>query len=152
MVISRPAAASSKRETKAAIWRRRVGNWQRSGLGQAAFCRRYGLAVATFQWWRKRLGIYAGFSAMQWAVRRCWRCAAFVFTAPRPCWPAPTCLLRRWRWQPALKSPFHFSRRFKEVYGRSPRAFRAGRGTGLEVPDALRARVERLSEIIWGRA
>lgn len=56
MVISGPTAASSKRETKAAVWRRRVGNWQRSGLGQAAFCRRYGLAVATFQWWRKRLG------------------------------------------------------------------------------------------------
>ena len=53
MVISRP---TSKRETKAAVWRRRVGNWQRSGLGQAAFCRRYGLAVSTFQWWRKRLG------------------------------------------------------------------------------------------------
>lgn len=69
MVISGRTAASSKRETKAAVWRRRVGNWQRSGLGQAAFCRRYGLAVSTFQWWRKRLDELAGASCRREAKK-----------------------------------------------------------------------------------
>ena len=41
--------------TKVAIWRKRVAQWQRSGLGQAAFCQRQGLAYATFQVWRRRL-------------------------------------------------------------------------------------------------
>ena len=36
-------------------WRRIVGRWQSSGLSQAAFCRRQGIAVWKLAWWRKRL-------------------------------------------------------------------------------------------------
>ena len=41
---------------KEATWRQRMVQWEQSDLAQAAFCRRYGLALSTFQWWRKRLG------------------------------------------------------------------------------------------------
>ena len=40
---------------KTAAWRRRVGQWAGSGLSQERFCRRHGLALATFQVWRRRL-------------------------------------------------------------------------------------------------
>jgi len=35
---------------------RLVARWERSGLTQAAFARRIGMPVATFTWWRHRLG------------------------------------------------------------------------------------------------
>jgi transposase-like protein len=36
-------------------WRRRVGDWRRSGLGVSAFCRRHGLALNSFYAWRRIL-------------------------------------------------------------------------------------------------
>lgn len=39
-----------------AAWRRRLSEWKRSGLSQAAFCRRHGLREQQFSWWKQRLG------------------------------------------------------------------------------------------------
>jgi hypothetical protein len=38
-------------------WRELLGRWQSSGLSQAEFCRRRGVPVWKFLWWKKRLGI-----------------------------------------------------------------------------------------------
>jgi AraC family transcriptional regulator len=51
-----------------------------------------------------------------------------------------------------FESPFHFSRCFKEIYGRSPKNFRSLQSDGLMVPDVSLTRVESLAEIIWGSA
>lgn len=56
MAISAQAGGFGARARKAVAWRRRMLQWQRSGLSQSAFCRRHGLAIATFQYWRKRAG------------------------------------------------------------------------------------------------
>jgi hypothetical protein len=42
-------------KAKQADWNKRIAAWQRSGLSQRLFCERQGLALSTFQWWRKRL-------------------------------------------------------------------------------------------------
>ena len=36
-------------------WQRHLDRWERSGLSQAAFCRRHGLKAVTFGWWKRRL-------------------------------------------------------------------------------------------------
>lgn len=36
-------------------WSRIIGEFERSGGTEQAFCRRRGLKVATFRWWRSRL-------------------------------------------------------------------------------------------------
>jgi hypothetical protein len=41
---------------RAKYWRRVVAAWERSGLSQAAFCRRRKLNYAAFGYWRRRLG------------------------------------------------------------------------------------------------
>lgn len=51
-----------------------------------------------------------------------------------------------------FESAFHFSRCFKEIYGRSPKNFRSAQPDGLMVPDVSLPRVESLAKIIWGRA
>ena len=51
----RVGAVQAAYTAKEADWQRRIGQWQRSGMSQAAFCRRHGLALATFSWWRARL-------------------------------------------------------------------------------------------------
>jgi hypothetical protein len=33
-----------------------LGDWQASGLSQAAFCRRRGIPIWKFAWWKRRLG------------------------------------------------------------------------------------------------
>ena len=40
---------------RAVLWKRRIAQWQRSCLAQAAFCQQHGLSVSTFQYWRRRL-------------------------------------------------------------------------------------------------
>lgn len=40
---------------RAAYWRQVVADWEGSGLSQAEFCRRRGLAAVTFAGWRRRL-------------------------------------------------------------------------------------------------
>jgi hypothetical protein len=40
---------------RAVLWDRRIAQWQRSCLAQAAFCQQHGLSVSTFQYWRRRL-------------------------------------------------------------------------------------------------
>ena len=46
-------------------WRARVLAWETSGLSQAAFCRREGVSVHTFRWWRYALGLQARSGARQ---------------------------------------------------------------------------------------
>jgi len=41
--------------TKQAYWKKRVGQWGRSGQSQREFCAKRGLALSTFQWWRAKL-------------------------------------------------------------------------------------------------
>jgi len=42
---------------RARHWQQVLIEWQRSGLTQAAFCRREGITPATFYWWKRRLGV-----------------------------------------------------------------------------------------------
>lgn len=37
------------------FWQDHFTRWQRSGLGQRAYCEQQGLKLATFGYWRKRL-------------------------------------------------------------------------------------------------
>ena len=43
------------RKTKESYWRSRVAEWSGSGLSQAEYCRRSGIALSTFQLWKRRL-------------------------------------------------------------------------------------------------
>ncbi|MCB0335140.1 MAG: hypothetical protein KDD62_02510 [Bdellovibrionales bacterium] len=36
-------------------WRSLIGDWEKSGETQANFCKRHGVSVATFQYWRQKL-------------------------------------------------------------------------------------------------
>ena len=40
---------------QARYWQQHLDRWARSGLSQAAFCRRHGLKAVTFGWWKRRL-------------------------------------------------------------------------------------------------
>ena len=40
---------------KVLLWRRRIEQWERSGLAQTEFCRRGGIAISTFTCWKRRL-------------------------------------------------------------------------------------------------
>jgi hypothetical protein len=46
---------SEELEAKQAYWDKRIAQWRDSGLSQRLFCETQGLALSTFQWWRKRL-------------------------------------------------------------------------------------------------
>jgi len=35
-------------------WEKRIEQWQRSGQSQRVFCAQRGLALSTFQWWRRQ--------------------------------------------------------------------------------------------------
>ena len=48
-------AGSEELEAKQAYWDKRIAQWRDSGLSQRVFCETQGLALSTFQWWRKRL-------------------------------------------------------------------------------------------------
>ncbi len=39
---------------RARYWQRHLDRWERSGLSQAAFCRRHGLKAVTFGWWKRK--------------------------------------------------------------------------------------------------
>jgi transposase len=39
---------------KRALWSKRMAQWEGSGLAQREFCANQGLALSTFQWWRRR--------------------------------------------------------------------------------------------------
>lgn len=41
---------------RARYWQRHLDRWGRSGLSQAAYCRRHGLKAVTFAWWKRKLG------------------------------------------------------------------------------------------------
>lgn len=43
---------------KAELWRRRIARWARSRLSQVEFCRRNGVPIYAFRWWKHRL--YSG--------------------------------------------------------------------------------------------
>ncbi len=40
---------------QARFWQRHLDRWERSGVSQAAFCRRHGLKAVTFGWWKQEL-------------------------------------------------------------------------------------------------
>lgn len=40
---------------KRVLWSRHIAQWEGSGLTQREFCANHGLALSTFQWWRRRL-------------------------------------------------------------------------------------------------
>lgn len=44
--------SSNQLESK---WRSLIRGWERSGETQVKYCRRQGIALATFQYWRKKL-------------------------------------------------------------------------------------------------
>lgn len=46
-------------------WRRHLDRWERSGLSQAAYCRRHGINAVTFAWWKRKLGVAAASSEQQ---------------------------------------------------------------------------------------
>ncbi len=52
--MARKRVESSERER---AWRRLVDEWRESGLTQTAFCRGRGVAVASFRWWKWKLGL-----------------------------------------------------------------------------------------------
>jgi hypothetical protein len=54
-MAQRRKAGSEELEAKQAYWDRRIAQWRDSGLSQRVFCESQGLALSTFQWWRKRL-------------------------------------------------------------------------------------------------
>ena len=49
------APGRARDERKEQQWRRRVGEWQASGLSVRAFCQQRGLTVASFYAWRRVL-------------------------------------------------------------------------------------------------
>lgn len=52
--MARKRVESSERE---ALWQRLVGEWRESGLTQEAFCRERRVSVASFRWWKWKLGL-----------------------------------------------------------------------------------------------
>tara|TARA_R110002167_G_scaffold366254_1_gene594026 strand:+ start:25262 stop:25486 length:225 start_codon:yes stop_codon:yes gene_type:complete len=40
---------------KSRFWQPHIDHWPTSGMTQVAYCQAYGLKLATFQYWRKRL-------------------------------------------------------------------------------------------------
>ncbi len=48
------------RTERGRYWRRWLEKWRRSGLTQAEFCRRHGLKVGNFSWWKRKLSEPAG--------------------------------------------------------------------------------------------
>ena len=52
--MARKRVESSERET---TWRRLVDEWRESGVTQEAFCDGRGVAVASFRWWKWKLGL-----------------------------------------------------------------------------------------------
>lgn len=51
-MAARNSAVADRREQR---WRELLVRWQDSGLSQAEFCRRRGIPVWKFLWWKKRL-------------------------------------------------------------------------------------------------
>jgi len=51
------ASATEPLTKKAAYWAGHIAAWQRSGLGQGAYCRQHGLSQSSLSYWRKRLGV-----------------------------------------------------------------------------------------------
>ena len=43
------------RTERGRYWRRWLEKWRRSSLTQAEFCRRHGLKVGNFSWWKRKL-------------------------------------------------------------------------------------------------
>jgi len=42
-------------DRKRTNWQQHIDEWQRSGLSQQDYCRNYGIALATFGYWRRKL-------------------------------------------------------------------------------------------------
>ena len=47
---------------RARYWQQHLDLWERSGLSQAAYCRRHGIKAVTFGWWKRKLGAAAASS------------------------------------------------------------------------------------------
>ncbi len=46
---------SSRSQSREAYWRKVLDEWSRSGLTQAAFCRKRAIPVWSFRWWKREL-------------------------------------------------------------------------------------------------
>lgn len=46
--------------SKVSFWRKHVDDWSGSGISQADYCRRSGISLSTFQYWKRRLGRQVG--------------------------------------------------------------------------------------------
>ncbi len=46
---------SSRSQSREAHWRKVLDEWSRSGLTQAAFCRRRAISVYCLRWWKREL-------------------------------------------------------------------------------------------------
>jgi len=56
---------------RAKRWRRVVEAWERSGLSQSEFCRRRGVKLGAFGWWKRRLkGVTANVERVRRRRRR----------------------------------------------------------------------------------
>jgi len=49
------AGKSAAVGAKRVLWSKRIAQWEGSGRTQREFCANHGLALSTFQWWRRRL-------------------------------------------------------------------------------------------------
>ena len=57
-IASFPSLSSSPRSSRFHTrdwWRRFIGDWPGSGLTQAEYCRRHGVRLGSFSWWRFRV-------------------------------------------------------------------------------------------------
>lgn len=55
---------------RARYWQRWLSRWERSGLTQSEFCRRHGLKLANFAWWKRKLMSQVGSCRPQAALAK----------------------------------------------------------------------------------
>jgi hypothetical protein len=41
--------------SKLNIWKKRIAEWKESGINQSSFCKKHGIKLSTFYYWKKRL-------------------------------------------------------------------------------------------------
>lgn len=48
------SSATSSRSKNSSLWREHVEGWSASGLSQAEYCRRHGISLSSFYYWKRR--------------------------------------------------------------------------------------------------
>ena len=49
------SSAKSSRSKNSSLWREHIEGWSASGLSQAEYCRRNGISLSSFYYWKRRL-------------------------------------------------------------------------------------------------